>query len=94
MQRGPAQPSASMPVGTQASAMPHVHSPLGGSGASWGRGTPPAAMSPGPGVMSPPQMVSQTNPNHQVSLVATVTRHYQCACECACLCAYILADLS
>ena len=46
----------------------HVHSP---GGASWGRGTPPAVMSPGAGVMSPPQLISQTNPNHQVSKSAT-----------------------
>ena len=40
----------------------HVHSP----------GGPPAVvMSPGAGVMSPPQLISQTNPNHQVSKSAT-----------------------
>ena len=64
------------PVASQASgggAMSHGHSPMGSSGgASWGRGTPPAAMSPGAGVMSPPQMGAPGNPNHQV---LNCTRH-------------------
>jgi len=63
----PGLPAASQASGGGAMSHGHVQSPMGSTGGtSWGRGTPPAAMSPGAGVMSPPQMGAPGNPNQQV----------------------------